>query len=348
MLARVIAQAYIATMRALAACRVVFLGGILSSTGAPSVYGQSSALPDRCTAELRSTDEFKEMTGKKVWPKIIIDAVDFDGPTHVPEEERAQLVESLKRKEFDGDPKWLEEFEQQVRGFWQDRGYFKVAVTAQAQPQYGDSTYQHVAVTTHIDEGPQYRLEQIRFSESSYVSYFDHSSVNPGHPQLRKRPRREDEGAQPGSATDALLLPEPELRQLVPVADGDILVAARIRDGLHALGRAYGSRGYIDFTAIPMFDEDDAHERASLLIQIDEGPQFRYGKITILGLDPGTERTLESVVRPGDVFNETSIDQFYEQNKAVLPLDASPADIRLRRNSSESTVDATFDFRTCP
>src|ERR1700675_2443096 len=89
-------------------------------TRAQSASGRGSDCPP-----MVSCDDFKEMTGRKVFPKIIIDNVIFEGPVHLPAAALEELVASIKQHPLDGDPNWLDEIEEVVlRGTWQDNGYF--------------------------------------------------------------------------------------------------------------------------------------------------------------------------------------------------------------------------------
>src|SRR5204863_456223 len=90
-----------------------------------------------------------------------------------------------------------------LRGAWQNNGYFRVKLTAEAQSLGGNSNEEHFIVTAHVDEGVQYHLGDLRFIH-------------------------EDQRGVP-------VVSESELQAAMPVKPGEILDVSRIRDGLEAL-----------------------------------------------------------------------------------------------------------------
>jgi outer membrane protein assembly factor BamA len=149
--------------------------------------------------------------------------------------------------------------------------------------------------------------------------------------------------------TDPPVFSAEELRNLIPLQDGDILSAEKIRDGLAALGQLYGEHGYIDFVAAPLTDIDDEHQIVSLTIDLIEDKQFRIGKIEVSGLDARLQNALAWNIKPGDVFDNRMFEKFFETNQSVLPPGASMSkNSRLNRSMGNGTVDVVFNFSPCP
>ena len=273
----------------------------------------------RCLPYPTIADEISEMRESTQHPKVIIDDLKFDGAIHLPEEILAQLVAEIKHHEFQADSDWLAELaEVPVRNAWQEHGYFTVLPTAESQVLSRDSTTLHVSVTVHVKEGLQYRLSEVRF-------------------QSTQDPR-------PGSD----LFPLGELRQQIPLRDGDLFNAERVREGLEALQRLYGSKGYVDFTSEPRTDVDNEHQTISLTIVLSEEKQYRVGSVEVLGLDPALENLLRSLIRPGEIFNPQILNNFYKEHKSVLPPGASPENDEVLRDVRNATVALRLDFRPCP
>src|SRR5271156_1117166 len=204
--------------------------------------------------EIRDMDEeVAAKMGVKASPRIIIDDVKFDGPIHISDSDRQQLVSELKERSYRADYDWLSEVQEiGIKNVWRDRGYFKVEVSAKEELLRSDSAGEHVLVIVHVDEGAQYRLGSVRFRSS-----------DPDVP---------------------LAFPPEELRKLIPMNEGDIFSAEKIREGLEALKLLYGSDGYIDFVAKPLIDIDDGTEhRISLVMELDQQKQFRLAKIEVFG-----------------------------------------------------------------
>jgi outer membrane protein assembly factor BamA len=287
--------------------------------------------------------------------KVTVEDVKFDGAIHLPNEILEQLIASIKQHEFemdsDGlgegqeapitnasqqqrqlkkrlnaespvlsrDSSWLREVQEVIiMGAWQEQGYFTVHTSVESQVLSRDSTSQHVSITVRVNEGPQYRLGEVEFR----------SAQDP-------RPAPE------------LLFPPDELRQQIPLREGDLFNVQKIREGLDALRRLYLRKGYIDFTASTITSVDDVQQTVSLLFELDPQERFRVSTIEILGLDPALESLLRSQIRSGDIFDATLINSFYKDHKSALPPDASPADNEVRRNVKDGTVEIKLNFRPC-
>jgi outer membrane protein insertion porin family len=302
--------------------RVVVLGGLYALLFGQVICAQSAQhKPKTCVpSPCPSSDAFKEMTGKTVYPKMIVDDVKFDGPAHLPDSsEEREAISEVKQHMFDAGSEGLDAvLEVRIRGDWQNHGFFKVIATGQTQVMSADSTYEHVLVTIHVDPGLQYRLADVRFREE-----------DPDEP-------------------DMLAFPREDLRKLIPLQEGDLFSTEKIRESLDAMKKFYGSYGYINFVATPVTEVDDANQRISLLMELDEGKQFRVGKVEVFGLELGKAATLASALQTGDVFNRSLVDDFVEANMSALPEGASRQVLDIQGDEKEGRVDIVVDFRPRP
>jgi len=260
------------------------------------------------------------MIGVKVYPKMIVDGVKFDSPAQLPDSsEEPEIISEIKQHMFDYGQEGLDEvLEVRIRLAWEEHGFFKVLAHAQSQVVSSNSAYEHVVVTIHVDPGKQYRLGGVRFRSSD--------------PDYR----------------DTLAFPPVELQKLIPLQEGDIFNVTKVRESLDAMKRLYDSHGYINFVAIPVTEADDATQRISLLMELDEGKQFRVGKVSVFGLEPGKAAALTSRVKPGDVFQSSLVEAFVKANIPAF-LDVTSSEVLdLRRNQKSGTVDIIADFRRLP
>jgi hypothetical protein len=298
--------------------RVVILVGLYALLSVPVIGAQlQQRKPNSCSPPCVSTEEFREMMGEKVYPKIIVDDVKFDRPVHLPDSnEEPEIIFELKQYMFDRGSEGLDEIlEVRIRSAWQDQGFFKVLASGQMQVVSSDSTYEHVVITIRVDPGLQYRLGDVRFRSSD--------------PDDR----------------ETLAFPREELRKLIQLQDGDPFSTAKIRESLDAMRKLYDSHGYINFVATPETEADDATQRISLVMELCEGKQFRVRKIEIFGLEPSKAAMLTTMVRPGDVFQYSLVETFV---KANLPefLDVTSSEVLdLRKDQKEGAVDIVVDFR---
>ena len=110
-----------------------------------------------------------------------------------------------------------------------------------------------------------------------------------------------------------------KLRKLIPLSEGDLFKASeKIRESLDNLSKLYGSQGYYDFTATPLTQADDANQRISLVMELDEQRQYRIGNVKVISLDPKIQPILDSEFKPGDILNSQAVEEFFQENKLCL------------------------------
>lgn len=261
----------------------------------------------------------------KVWytptqgPQILarIEAVTFEGDIHLPVPDQERIATALqKRNEWsDAGLSELRKYvRQDVRVAWQEHGYFKVNIRKlQADVLTSSPEQQVVAITLYLEEGPLYRLGDITFK---HVTAF----------------------------------PQGQVRALFPMQPGDVFNTDKVRIGLDALRSLYGTRGYLNFTSVPDTQIDEVNRRISLVVDVDQGRQFRVSGTEIVGLQQDFTHTLLQrwPIRPGEVYNTSLVEQFFKENAALLPAGANPEDQVARTlDPPQGTAALTLDFRSC-
>ena len=228
------------------------LVGVSVQAQVPSVP-QSCSSPAVANTKLLVNGNGKARTSdgnRNASRKVIVERIEFDRPVHLSNSDIEQVIEKANKAEWDADsPAWIDTLaELELRSAWQDQGYFKIAIDPHAQSLGGDSGHERFLVTVHVlEEGPQFHLGDIRF-------------------------------------TGGTAIPEVELRQTIPLRDGEFFDVAQVREGIVALTKLYGSHGYINFMAIPDAEADENLQRISLVIALDEQKQFRVGSVEIRDL----------------------------------------------------------------
>ncbi len=98
------------------------------------------------------------------------------------------------------------------------------------------------------------------------------------------------------------------LRAQFPTKDGELFNATAIGKGLDNLRKAYGSLGYINFTAVPTPRIDDAKHLVYLDIDIDEGKAFTVSRIEFQGNTITRDRVIrrELLIEEGQPYNSNS------------------------------------------
>jgi outer membrane protein assembly factor BamA len=139
------------------------------------------------------------------------------------------------------------------------------------------------------------------------------------------------------------------LRNAFPIQRGDVFSRQKIADGLEMLRRTYDESGYLNFTAVPETSVDNNARLISLVIEIDEGKQFHFGTITIIGLDDATRQAVLKDAPSGQIYDHELLDRFLAKYTSVFKL--RPDDPRLlarRMDEKSGTVSTILYACPCP
>jgi outer membrane protein insertion porin family len=227
-------------------------------------------------------------------------------------------------KTYDRD-KLNEDLEVGVRGLYQDNGYFRVLVKEPILenldtrgnklgvpvPFVPKSKGKAVNITIPIEEGNRYHMGTLKIV-----------SADPDK---------------------ALSLKVEALKGAFPLKQGDVLNVSKLRKALKDYTSIYGEYGFIDFTAEPDFDIDDAAKIISLTLKFDEQKQYYVRRIDFSGNTTTRDKVIrrELLLDEGQLFNKRAwevsilrlnqLDYFdrIEEDKAV----------EIKRNTKEGTVD---------
>ncbi len=190
------------------------------------------------------------------------------------------FLENIFARTYDASK--LEEDTERVRRALQDRGYFRAGVSDPIthirnegglslltfRPRQG----KRIDIRIPVEEGPRYRLGGVTFTGNTHV------------PNVKA------------------------LRSQFPTKDGELFNATAIGKGLDNLRKAYGSLGYINFTAVPTPRIDDAKHLVFLDIDIDEGKAFTVSRIEFQGNTITRDRVIrrELLIEEGQPYNSNS------------------------------------------
>lgn len=265
--------------------------------------------------EQRREEARRQGQAEAAEPHIKLVKLTFRGQTALPPEELNEIAKSLTERMYNDNSGWPQELQERVLDAWQHRGYFKiVAETPEVMQVAGLPPEKRFAVSVSVDSGRLYRLNKIEIVHSTQFS--------------------------PG-----------ELRGSFPIQDGSIFDTHAIQQGMEDLRKAYGTRGFINSTAIPSTAVDEVHGLITLDLEMEEGKRFRFGEIKVLGFDPLVAQKLlhESGLETGNIYDPSLVSTFFERNRKVLPGDAEAiGDTERRIDEQAGTVSITMDFRGCP
>lgn len=230
-------------------------------------------------------------------PKVKMGHMDFSGNTVIKDRQLKRAMKALKpigipnsllfetifKKTYD--IRKLEADKELVRNEYQKNGYFRASVpshdleirdkTSRALfpiPLISTKTSKKADVTMNIDEGRQYSLGRLSFTD-----------------------------------VELFRTPEVVLGQVFQMQPNDIFDVEKLRKGLENLKKLYGEFGYIDFVAEPTFEFRDADDppHIDLNLTVDEGKQFFVRRINFSGNSTTRDKVIrrELLLDEGDMFN---------------------------------------------
>ena len=224
-----------------------------------------------------------------------------------------------------------EDLEVGVRGLYQDNGYFRVVVAPNGpvlenmdvphkgvplpglKPHIGKA----VNITIKIEEGEQYRMGTLKIVSSD--------------------------------PDKALSLKVEPLKALFPMKEGDVLNVDKLRKALKNYTDAYGQYGFIDFTAEPDFDIDDAARKINLTLHFDEQKQYYVRRINFSGNTTTRDKVIrrELLIDEGQLFNKRYWDISILRLNQLNYFDKIEADkaVELQKNSKDGTVDINLKLK---
>jgi outer membrane translocation and assembly module TamA len=290
----------------------------------PYAFGQLPERLEKCLPYPTLAQEIREMQPVPAQVRVHVTRVEFDPNDGIPADGQHEISAGLRNRVFvpEPDSAYLNDFgneiaEVDVRRALRNRGYFKATATAKLTVLQTEGEDIGVVVTINATPGPQYWMGDIRIESAD-------------------------------SAVPLWTSPE-ILRGLIPLQRGELFSVEKVRAGLENLALAYGREGYVDMTPEPDTQVDDEHRTIDLAVKIDQQVQYRVGSVEFLGVNAVTrQRLMESLPKPGEIFDRTKLNEFLKVNRTILPSDVSEQDVKVGRNNRARTVEILFDLRTCP
>ncbi len=264
-----------------------------------------------------------DIQGNQVFSdKAVIRAMKNLRPIGIP---RSILFEGIFAKTFDSTK--LEEDKDRIRDWYQQRGYFTARALDHTATMrdvgggkfrvplfYMNKPGKRTDLVIPVEEGRRYHLNKINVV---------------GMKLFRS--------------------PEPLIRQVFAMNEGEIFSTAKLRKGMENLRKLYGEFGYIDFVPEPSFDPLPGQDRIDLTLNVDEGKQFFVRRIDFSGNTTTRDKVIrrELLIDEGDMFNtrlwELSVLRLNQLGYFEVLKENEAADIK--RDTRTNTVDITLKVK---
>lgn len=228
------------------------------------------------------------MQFREIGVPVPVRRIEFPGAAKLDAALLQEAARPLLDKDFD--PFFIRGFSQgSINAVYRQHGYLK-ARFGDPVPHLApdDPTPNAIAVVIPVSEGEQYRLKEIVWSGESVIPYSD-------------------------------------LAATVHAAPGKPVDAVQLEQDVMALSLLFHPKGYLMAEAKSQAILDDATHLAVYQIQIQQGDLYRLGKLEIAGLDESHAVSLErrSRLRPGDPYDATYWNRFFQEINGQLPANSS-------------------------
>jgi outer membrane protein insertion porin family len=228
-------------------------------------------------------------------PKVKVGTINFEGNQHYSDRvvKRAMknlhpigipysiVLEDLFSKTYDSTK--LEEDQQRIQQFYQDKGYYTAHTTG--------------ARTDIVNVGGgKFRLPLIKSTKLGKAANLD-ISIEEG--RLYHLNNINVVGMK------LFRTPDQVTRLAFQMAPGEVFSTAKLRRGMTELSKLYGNYGYINFFADPSVEPIPNTDKVDLSLNLDEGKQFFVRRIDFSGNTTTRDKVIrrELLIDEGDIFN---------------------------------------------
>ena len=141
---------------------------------------------------------------------------------------------------------------------------------------------------------------------------------------------------------------EAVIKLILGLIPGEIFNEERLRKSFENLKKLYGSRGFINFTAVPAQDFDETKKIVNLNINVDEDRQFYVNRIGFAGNTTTRDKVIrrEVMVDEGQIFNSSYWDMSLQRlNQLGYFEEIKPEDAEVKPSPTEPQVDINLKVK---
>lgn len=218
--------------------------------------------------------------------QVSVRRITFIGNHSVPDEELRELMFTGNAGFFafgSGGPYRQDAFERDIAvisALYYDRGYLQVSISTPRVMLTPDRNGIEVSIT--IDEGPRYRIRQLRVYERGK----DGTEVDPIGGRRR-------------------------LRNMVRAKPGDYFNRAELLEDLQTVRTLYRDHGYANVEANPQTRLDQERHEVDIVVPVERGPLVYFERIEVRGNSKTRDKVIrrELEVEEGELFHETRLEK---------------------------------------
>lgn len=130
---------------------------------------------------------------------------------------------------------------------------------------------------------------------------------------------------------------------------GDVADSMKIEGSWVDVNRVYGKKGYLKVSLKPEPVFDDARQLVTYQVAVTEGPQYRMGQVTIVGLPEDDAGRVKNAwgLKAGEVFDTSYIHVFLgkvERERLIKQIGELKVGHDYKRDDQKLTVDVVVKF----
>jgi outer membrane protein insertion porin family len=138
------------------------------------------------------------------------------------------------------------------------------------------------------------------------------------------------------------------IKALLGLVPGQVYNESQLRNGFDNLKKIYGTRGYVNFSAVPAQDLDEEKKLVNVTVNIDEDRQFTVNRITFTGNVNTRDKVVrrEVLVEEGQLFNSQLWDlSVMRLNQLGYFEEIKSEDAEIKPNTTEDTLDVNLKLK---
>lgn len=107
-----------------------------------------------------------------------------------------------------------------------------------------------------------------------------------------------------------------ELDDALGMKSGEVANGKKFDNGVRDVQKAYGTRGHIQARVVPTPEFNDATQKVTFKIAVNEGPQYRMGTVEFKGFSSADAATLSKKwrLKSGEIFDESYANRFFRED----------------------------------
>ena len=138
------------------------------------------------------------------------------------------------------------------------------------------------------------------------------------------------------------------IRAVLGLVPGQVFNESLLRKGFDNLKKLYGSRGYVNFTPVPVQDLDEDKKLVNLTVNVDEDRQFTVNRIAFTGNTTTRDKVIrrEILVEEGQVFNSSLWDlSVLRLNQLGYFEEIKNEDAEIKPSTTDSNLDINLKLK---